>query len=104
MSMYDLVLKDGLVVDGTRSNSYQASICIKNGKIAAITNEENVSGTEIIDCKGKVISPGFIDLHQHSDACPLNLLEPKSMIHQGVTSEIAGNCGISLFPTNDESR
>ena len=102
--MYDVVLKDGLVVDGRRGNPFEGSICIKDGKIAAITNLDTVVGTEIIDCKGKVISPGFIDLHQHSDAVPLNLLEPKSMIHQGVTSEIAGNCGISLFPANDESR
>lgn len=102
--MYDLVLKDGLVVDGTRRNPYEASICIKDGKIAAITNVETVVATETIDCRGKVISPGFIDLHQHSDACPLNLKEAKSMIHQGVTSEIAGNCGISLFPANDKSR
>ncbi|NLY44559.1 MAG: amidohydrolase family protein, partial [Tissierella sp.] len=102
--MYDLVLKEGLVVDGTRGNSYEGSICIKDGKITAITNMDDLEAMEIIDCKGKVISPGFIDLHQHSDASPLNLIEPKSMIHQGVTSEISGNCGISLFPGNDESR
>lgn len=102
--MYDVVLKDGLVVDGTRGKPYKASICIKEGKIAAITDEMSVMGKEVIDCRGKIISPGFIDLHQHSDACPLNSAEPECMIHQGVTSEIAGNCGISLFPANGESR
>lgn len=104
MKMYDVVLKDGLVVDGTRRKPYKASLCIKDGKIAAIIDQEIPIGKETIDCSGKVISPGFIDLHQHSDACPLNLVEPKSMIHQGVTSEIGGNCGISLFPANEESR
>lgn len=102
--MYDVVLKDGFVVDGTRGKPYKASICIKDGKIAAVTDEMTIMGKEVIDCRNKIISPGFIDLHQHSDACPLNSAEPKSMIHQGVTSEIGGNCGISLFPANEESR
>ncbi|NLL80676.1 MAG: D-aminoacylase [Tissierellia bacterium] len=102
--MYDLVLKDGLIVDGTRKKPYIGSICIKDGKIAEILREGDCSADQLIDCKGKVISPGFIDLHQHSDAVPLNNLEPQSMIHQGVTTEIAGNCGISLFPADDESR
>lgn len=102
--MYDLVLKDGLVVDGTRKLPYQASVCIKDGRIAAITDDSSFSGNAVINCKGKVISPGFIDLHTHSDACPLNSGESKSMLHQGVTLEIGGNCGISLIPSNESNR
>lgn len=102
--MYDLVLKDGLVVDGTRKLPYQASVCIKDGRIAAITDDSSVIGNEVINCKGKVISPGFIDLHTHSDACPLNSGESKSMLYQGVTLEIGGNCGISLIPSNKSKR
>ena len=104
MSVYDLVLKNGLIVDGTSKKPYLGSICIKDGRIAEIITEGDYDAVKVIDCKGKVISPGFIDLHQHSDAVPLNDVEPQSMIHQGVTTEIAGNCGISLFPANDESR
>ena len=104
MSVYDLVLKNGLIVDGTSKKPYLGSICIKDGRIAEIITEGDYDANKVIDCKGKVISPGFIDLHQHSDAVPLNDVEPQSMIHQGVTTEIAGNCGISLFPANDESR
>lgn len=102
--MFDLVLKDGLVVDGTRKKPYVASVCITDGRIAEITDRKDIKGLDIIDCTGKIISPGFIDLHQHSDAVPLNNEDPKAMIHQGVTLEIAGNCGISLIPAKDESR
>lgn len=100
--MYDYVLKNGLVVDGTRNSPFNGSICIKNGKIAHITEESNVSGKEIINCEGKIISPGFIDLHTHSDACPLNTTKAESMLYQGVTFQIGGNCGISLIPSNKE--
>lgn len=102
--MYDFILKDGLIVDGTRKIPYKATICIKGDRIAEITDDANVTGNETIDCKGKVISPGFIDLHTHSDACPLNSKEVESMLHQGVTLEITGNCGISLIPSNESKR
>ena len=102
--MYDFVLKDGLIVDGKRELPYKASLCIKGDRIVDITEDSNVSGNTVINCDGKVISPGFIDLHTHSDACPLNLGKSESMLHQGVTLEIAGNCGISLIPSKEFSR
>ncbi len=98
--MFDFVLKDGLVVDGTRKEPYKASICIKDGKIAKISDDSSITGYKVINCAGKYISPGFIDLHTHSDACPLNFTKAESMLHQGVTLEIGGNCGISLIPSN----
>ncbi len=100
--MYDFVLKDGLVVDGTRKPPYKSSVCIKGSKIVAITDDATVTGNEVINCEGKIISPGFIDLHTHSDACPLNTSKSESMLHQGVTLQIGGNCGISLIPSNKE--
>ena len=102
--MYDFVLKNGLVVDGTRIPPYNASVCIKDGRIAEITEDLSVTGKEVIDCNGKVIAPGFIDLHTHSDACPLNKSKSEAMLHQGVTLEIGGNCGISLIPSNEERK
>lgn len=104
LAVYDFVLKDGLVVDGTRKIPYKATVCIKGDRIVEITKNENVTGSKIINCEGKVISPGFIDLHTHSDACPLNLKEAESMLYQGVTLEITGNCGISLVPSNESKR
>lgn len=97
--MYHYILKNGTVVDGTRKEPYKASVCIKNGRIEAITDDTNVNGEIIIDVGGKIISPGFIDIHTHSDAFPLNTTPAESMLYQGVTTEIAGNCGITLFPS-----
>ncbi|WP_315120897.1 D-aminoacylase [uncultured Clostridium sp.] len=102
--MYDFVLKDGLIVDGARKLPYKASVCIKDDRIVEITDDSSVTGNKIINCEGKVISPGFIDLHTHSDACPLNSGKSESMLHQGVTLEIGGNCGISLIPSNESNR
>src|SRR5690606_9415722 len=87
-----------------RQKPYIASVCIQEERIAEITYDPDVTGKEVINVEGKIIAPGFIDLHTHSDACPLNSAKPQSMIHQGVTMEIAGNCGISLFPSNESKR
>ncbi len=98
-SLYNYVLKNGIVVDGTRKKPYHGSVCIDDGRIVAITNNTNAKGEIVVDVGGKIISPGFIDIHTHSDAFPLNTTPAESMLYQGVTTEIAGNCGITLFPS-----
>jgi len=101
--MFDLVLKGGIVIDGTRSKPYAADVCIKDGKIAGIVEKFSGESKEVVDISGKVVSPGFIDIHSHSDACPLVDYEPESKLYQGVTSEITGNCGISILPSTPET-
>ncbi len=97
--MYDLVIKNGLVADGTRAEPRRADVCVSGGRIAAVVPEYSGEARETIDAAGKVVSPGFIDIHSHSDACPLVDYEPDSKLAQGVTSEITGNCGISIVPS-----
>lgn len=99
--MYDLVLRNGLVVDGSRTKPYVANVCIQDGKIAKITTETE-SGAETMDISGYAVAPGFIDIHSHSDASPLVDYPVESKIAQGVTTEIAGNCGISNLPATPE--
>lgn len=99
--MYDLVLRNGLVVDGNRTKPYVANVCIQDGKIAKITTETE-SGAETMDISGYAVAPGFIDIHSHSDASPLVDYPVESKIAQGVTTEIAGNCGISNLPATPE--
>lgn len=96
--MFDTVVLNGTIVDGKRSKPRQANLGIKGGLIACITDQP-ISGKEALDATGKVVSPGFIDMHTHSG--PYRLASPlaESKLYQGVTFELGGNCGISLIPT-----
>src|SRR2546428_12062937 len=90
--MYDLLLKNGLLIDGTGSAPYRADVAVRDGDIAVIGQVEGES-LQTIDAGGQVVSPGFIDLHTHSDMS--FLLDPtaQSKVRQGGTLELAGNCG-----------
>ena len=100
--MYDLILKGGLVVDGTRSAPYTANVCVADGKIARITTEE-AEAKEVLDVTGLAVAPGFIDPHSHSDDLHLRGGTLESQLAQGVTTEIMGNCGTCVMPALEES-
>lgn len=102
--MYDLIIRNGTVVDGTRAKAYKADVSIKDGKIAEIAAHIEAEAVKEIDAAGKVVSPGFIDIHCHSDLAPLAPFKTESMLYQGVTFELCGNCGISVLPSTDETR
>lgn len=97
---YDLMLSGGLVIDGTGKKPYTANVCIKDGKIACITTE-SVEAEEIVDVTGLAVAPGFIDTHSHSDANFLLDAPTESKLAQGVTTEIIGNCGMSVLPATE---
>lgn len=101
--MYDLVLKGGLVYDGTGAKPVSANVCIRAGKIGAIT-EALPEAKEIVDVSGLAVTPGFIDTHCHSDASHFGTAPGLSQVAQGVTTELAGNCGSSVMPSLPESR
>ena len=100
--MLDLIIKNARVIDGTGAPWFRADVGVKSGKIAAI-GKLSCEAAETVDANDLYLSPGFIDVHSHSDSsildCPLN----HSRILQGVTSEIAGNCGMSMAPAADET-
>ena len=100
--MYDLILAGGTVVDGTRAKPYAANVCIKDGIVADITQQPVQDAKEIVDVTGLIVTPGFIDIHSHSDASPLAEYLGDSKLAQGVTTELAGNCGISNLPATPE--
>ncbi|MBY9001561.1 MAG: amidohydrolase family protein [Candidatus Heimdallarchaeota archaeon] len=101
--VYDVVIKNGRIVDGTGHPTFLSSLAIKDGKITKIEKEISDEARLVIDAKGLVISPGFIDIHSHSDSnIPIsNKLE--SMITQGITTAAVGQCGSSLAPISDET-
>ena len=96
--MVDTVLSGGWIIDGTRTPPYQADLCIQDGKIVAISPQWEGNCRTRVDVTGKIVSPGFIDIHTHSDTCPFSAVFPESKVAQGITLEIVGNCGVSAVP------
>ncbi|HYV84532.1 MAG TPA: amidohydrolase family protein, partial [Patescibacteria group bacterium] len=107
--MLDLILANGEVVDGTGRPRFRADVAIEGSGIAAVAPRIEPEGVPRIDIRGKVVTPGFIDLHSHSDltfTLPLrrqaSLLEGR--VRQGITTELLGNCGIGCAPVTEASR
>jgi N-acyl-D-amino-acid deacylase len=96
--MFDIVIKNGSIVDGTGKLIYRADIALKGDRIAKIGEIEHKEANRCIDVKGLIVAPGFVDVHSHSDIDVLNSPYEPNKITQGITTEIAGNCGFSLFP------
>lgn len=96
--MYDIVMRNGSVVDGSGSPARRADVAIKDGKIAKIGDLESEPSDRKIDASKKIVSPGFIDMHAHSDFTLLANPLSDSKIHQGITTEVVGNCGMSMAP------
>lgn len=101
-----VLFKNATVIDGTASPRYNASVLVTDSTISAITlvSAHNAlpldafSGTRVIDCTGKILCPGFMDIHAHSD---LEVLRNPSMSHkvqQGITFDLSGNCGAGVYP------
>lgn len=101
--MYDLILTGGTLYDGTGGKPFRGNLCIKDGKIAAIT-QALPQGKEILDVTGLAVAPGFIDTHTHSDTSHFDPGPALSQVAQGVTTELAGNCGGSVMPSLPETR
>ena len=78
--MYDLIIRNGTVVDGTRAPAYQADVCVKDGRIAAIAPDVQAEAKQVVDAAGKIVSPGFLDIHSHSDVCPLVKFDVESKL------------------------
>ena len=102
--MFDLKITGGTVVDGTGADRFTADVAIKDGKIVEVhrrgPNDPVLSGdsAETIDAGGKIVAPGFVDIHTHYDGQVSwdSLLEPSS--NHGVTTVVAGNCGVGFAP------
>lgn len=97
----DLVIREGLVYDGTGSKPYQADIGITDGRIIFIakpSNQISANSKKVIEARGISVAPGFIDTHSHSDFTLLADNRAQGKLLQGITTEINGNCGLSAAP------
>src|SRR5215469_8121242 len=98
MTKADMLIRGGEVIDGTGAAARAADVAIADGRIAAIGPKLAVDATRVIDARGQVVAPGFIDIKTHSDwTLPLNP-KAESKIRQGVTTEVIGHCGYSVAP------
>jgi len=91
-------VRNATVVDGTRAPRYRADVGVRGDRIAAIGPLERSRAKTEIDAAGKIVSPGFIDAHTHDDRLMLSAPDMAPKASQGVTTVVAGNCGISLAP------
>ena len=101
--MYDIVIRNGLVVDGDGEAGIRADVAIQDGKIAAVGAVAG-EARRTIEASGRVVAPGFIDPHTHFDAQLLWDGQARPALEHGVTSVIPGNCSLSLAPLRAECR
>ena len=99
--MYDAIIRNGLIVDGTGKAAFSGDLAIKDGKIAAVGGVIGEAKEEL-DAAGLVVSPGFIDFHSHADMSILYDRFCSSRIYTGVTTDVIGNCGIGVAPISDD--
>jgi len=100
--VFDILIKNGIVYDGTGSDGEKLDVAINGGSIVAIGHLEPAEAKQVIDASGKAVAPGFIDCHSHSDLSAITNPLAESKVFQGVTTEIVGNCGVSAAPFHTE--
>jgi len=101
--IFESLIKNGVLIDGTGNPWFKADVGISEGKIAQIGKLENAKAKRVVDARGLIVSPGFIDIHTHSDLSLLINPRAESKIRQGVTTEVIGNCGESAAPVRKET-
>ncbi|MGM9549852.1 MAG: amidohydrolase family protein [Faecousia sp.] len=97
--METILIQNGTLYDGLGNPGRKADMLLSGGKIARIDRHIQTSADRVIDAAGKIVTPGFVDIHRHHDAKPLN--DPnfgRVELAQGITTAVAGNCGISMTP------
>lgn len=102
--MFDILIQNGQVVDGSGVPSYRADVAIKGDRIVEVSRLEGAEAETVIDAAGCVVTPGFVDMHSHTDftlpLCPT----ADSLVHQGITTAVVGQCGASPVPLLAETR
>ena len=102
--MLDMIVANGRVVDGSGNPWFRADIGIQDGQIVAVGHLTEAEARRTLDVRDRVVSPGFIDAHSHSDWTILKNNGASSSLQQGVTTELVGNCGMSQFPVSGKNR
>ena len=104
MARYDLVIRGGVIVDGTGSPLFRGDVGVIGDTIHAVGDLSGAQAERYIDARGLFIAPGFIDIHNHSDLSILEMPTADNYILQGVTTIVTGNCGSSPAPITDTNK
>lgn len=102
--MYDILIRGGTVIDGVCDKGYMADVGIVGDKIVKMGNLEGEQAKTVVDAVDKIVSPGFIDMHTHSDMSLVYDRKASSKIYDGVTTEVVGNCGIGVAPICEKTK
>ena len=94
----DLLIRNAQVIDGSGEEARESSVAVSNGRIVSVNSGADWQATEIVDAKGMVLAPGFIDTHTHDDTSVVETPAMLPKLTQGVTTVVVGNCGISASP------
>lgn len=100
---FDLLIKNGFVIDGTGNPGFYGDVATGEGKIIEIANNLEYEAERVIDASGLIVSPGFIDPHVHAELAVLNSGKFEEFLRQGVTTTINGNCGHSITPYSSDN-
>ena len=100
----DLIIRNGTVVDGTGAPARQADVAIAGDRIVAVEDRVEAKGRREIDATGRVVTPGFVDVHTHLDAQLAWDPLPTSSCWHGITSAVIGNCGVTFAPVGPGQR
>jgi N-acyl-D-amino-acid deacylase len=100
MPTYEVLIRNAQVIDGSNSPGYLADVAICQGRIERIGDLANATAAQEVDAAGRVLAPGFVDVHTHDDTVVIRQPEMLPKLSQGVTTVIVGNCGISASPVS----
>jgi len=100
--LYDILINNGKVFTGAGNPWFKANIAIKNGRIIKVGPLRGAEAKKVLDAEGLAVSPGFVDLHNHSDTSIMVNPKSESFIRQGVTTLVFPNCGSGAAPYNDD--
>jgi len=103
MLRYDWIFRQVTVIDGTGTEAYLADVAVKDDRIVDIAPVITAQAEQEITGHGRVLAPGFIDVHTHDDLNVISMPEYLPKLSQGVTSVIVGNCGISAASANPQA-
>lgn len=96
--MFDLLIQNGLIADGSGAPAFRGDVAIQNGKIAAVADHIESGAERVFDADGRCVAPGFIDIHRHADIALFRPGFGEAELRQGLTTIVNGNCGLSAVP------